>query len=379
MKRIIVISLAFMFFTQGFAQNKAQKQTVYSFVKVRHTLEWYEEQRQLWEEEIKTNPKNAEAWLNVYTAMRMIRLSKGQMTNEEISKFLERAGKNIPETFEYNYIMYWNQGIAGKADSYLEKAKKLGPDRPELIDDFITLYEVKRDKIHLKEYCNKAYETNEISPGLLSFNYNMLVSCDQNAILLTVGDNDTYPSWVLQYSRNIRNDVSVLNASLIMGIESYRNAYFKELGIPELKQDELKGNYVSNVQYICRHIQKFSTRPFYYSVTVQSEIFDNVKDSIYSVGVAWKYAKNKFDNIATLRKNFEQKYLTDYIQFPMQNDISQSVVNDINYMYLASFITLHKHYSCSGEITKKEALKELILSIASKSDIMDDIEKLLNE
>ncbi|MBD3233055.1 MAG: DUF2723 domain-containing protein, partial [candidate division Zixibacteria bacterium] len=50
-------------------------------------------------------------------------------------------------------------------------------------------------------------------PG--EYAYNILNSCEENAILFTNGDNDTYPLWCLQAIDSVRADINVMNLSLL--------------------------------------------------------------------------------------------------------------------------------------------------------------------
>ncbi len=377
MKKLIIILLAlFIAATVGKAQ---MPQPIYSFAKVLYPISWYKEQQKLWKAEIDKNQKNAVAWYHYFRATRTIgKLDESdKRTQEEKEKALAdvvtQMGKAIPNTTEYHHAEWIVNGFKDMGKLYhLQKAEELDPNNPFIFPDLINVAEMERDTTRLYTLSKHWFETGDPSPGFLNYTYNVMAGLKQNAILITVGDNDTYPAWVLQGAQGFRKDVTVINTSLILA-KDYRDKLFKELGVAPITYNPFENFERFEKELVSLLASNTKNKPVYVALTAHKSLIEPHQQNLYLTGLAYEYCATTIDNMAALKKNFEHNYALDYLDKTFIADISAGLVKNLNTNYTVPMVKLYQHYIQAGETQKAEQIKTLALKIAENTSCEKEV------
>ncbi len=217
------------------------------------------------------------------------------------------------------------------------------------------------DRARVAAICKEWYASGQYSTGLLNWNYNALMSVEQNALLFTQQESDTYPAMLLQYALDVRPDVHIISFQLLEN-QKYREILIGMEGLLWIPKDCSMSDFLAQV--LNPRVSKSATKPVYFGSMTNKNLLQADKEKLYLTGLALKFSPTAFDNVATLRYNFENQFRTDYLELSFEPETDPVAVARVNLNYIPALLLLHRHYSATGETDKAARLQNLSLRIA---------------
>jgi hypothetical protein len=178
--------------------------------------------------------------------------------------------------------------------------------------------------------CNFASHNRSKDFIARDFAMNVLNSVPQNGILITYGDNDTYPLWYMQLAENYRTDVVVINESL-----SYSNWYREQIfrNYPDLKVVESGEDFIFEVIE-----NNFPERSVNFMLGVDPRDYAEFSEDMPLVGLVRSLGMEEAEADSLLLANLAANYRYDELKIRGQEANAQTI--NI-YRYLAG-IALQK-------------------------------------
>lgn len=135
-----------------------------------------------------------------------------------------------------------------------------------------------------------------------------LDSCDKNAIIFTIGDNDTFPLWYMQEIENYRTDIKVINTSLFQTdwyIDQMKRKTYEAPPIPsQLTHDKYKLGSLEVAYYF-------------------EELFPKLKDSVIDIDnfMKWIESDQSFTYVDLDEDGIPEKVLpSNKIRIPVDKE-----------------------------------------------------------
>jgi hypothetical protein len=169
------------------------------------------------------------------------------------SGFLDKGLKKYPANPALLYLKGCEkQGAHNNMEGrrYLERSVALDPGYVDPWFALVVNYMDEGDEERVDIGLRRLLESGVVTDEVMDYNYNVLASLDKNAILITNGDNDTYPVWILTRILKIRPDISVVNRSLLN--TDWYPMYIIEHGMPRFigksELDNLRSSILQGIK-----------------------------------------------------------------------------------------------------------------------------------
>ncbi len=346
------------------ARQTEEPEKVYRTYYILKPQEWYQKQAELWQEQVQRTPEDTEAWRNYYLAS-----DYAGGGGELAKKILEEMSGHVADSYEFLYLKARNSWGAEK-QKLVEKAHARNPDGRDVWYSLLHLNKINNNLAEARRFAEKIYLSDDISPALYDYNFNMLNGLEENAVLFTFGDADTYPAWILQDAKEVRPDVTVINLHLACAYPDYFQRLLDEKSITleakafsKLERKDVISNFAVEIA------QKHPEQTLYIASTANLDLADAIRENLYLVGLAYRFSKEKFDVIPNISQNLSNARL-DYLTSPLGYEhhvMQETLMPSLNANYISPITTLARHFKENGNSSAYQRWKNLALKIALAS------------
>lgn len=196
--------------------------------------------------------------------------------------------KNAPNSFEFHYFKYVSGNYDISEIEHLREAEQLRPNNSDVHTQMAAYNIILNEKDAALVYLEKLISSKKITPSVLSYAKDLLLSVPENGVLITHGFDDSYAAWYLQNKKKIRADVSLISLDFLQS-NDYRT---------KIKSDgyKLPTSKIINVDYLKEFCSSNANKNISISLTAPKEYFVPIKNNLYVVGLVFEYHENEFNN-----------------------------------------------------------------------------------
>lgn len=336
--------------------------------------EWYQEQERLWKAELKKNKKNEKAWENYYFACRA---KYGLFASDSLKDEMEREllecsrqiKKHIPGTRVYYKTLIAEARLA-KDEEAKEKALNglfavKRTSMRDYIHDVYLCFEEKRTE-DLKRICKEWYNSGLYSNDMLFYCYNELAGLEPGAVMIAESSIGQAYYALLQHGVGMFREVEFVKMIDLLFPMLHKD-FWERIGVDVQKEMPkwTDGKECLGAQYLTEKLN----RPVYCSQLLSNKhLLKGQEKFFYSEGLVLRYSRKPYNNLAAMRRNYEQNYMLDYLKCWWMPDGSY-MPNSAEFVwnYIVSFSPLLRFYDASGDKNRAAELRNLLQGILDNS------------
>ncbi len=303
-----------------------------------------------WDERVQVSPKDEQAWRNlfeIYHARKVITPMDQQDAYKQACNILPRMEQAIPESYTFYYCAYeggyqFEKNAEAPYDlaayvrarnSFADRAIERLPDDAlandyELWASYLIREKAGKDSTQLTRLLTRYFNSGLYPAEALQYHFNELQGMDEGAIYIGATEADVIGKLILQLVLGVHRDKLLYNDNCA-SYRPYLEAFFRSAGLSQDFFEPGSGWAKTEEQFeeqrlIIRHICQHAQRPVYFSACSLSQLIvgeglpDDLKACLYNEGLTMRYSATPYDNLATKRRNVEERYRLEYLRLSFQ-------------------------------------------------------------
>ena len=268
------------------------------------------------------------------------------------------------KSFEY-YLFYYQVGNYDFSRiKSLKKAEKLKPYAAGVLKDLSAYYFIKNQPNQLDKYLHKMNSMKLFSSASLEYAQDVLESLPSNTILITHGDNDTYPLLIKQEVNNIRKDVQIISLDHLQSEEFRKKLKKQGLMMPN--------SSVIDTQYLNSLLRLNSFKSILVSGSVPRAYLNQAINSPKVTGLAFSVTSKKGSKGFNLKQYYKLK---ERISAYLENDAQSSLLEN----YLPFLFEVRNQLITDNRKMELQEIEQMIREIGRKTKQIKKVNTLLNK
>jgi hypothetical protein len=310
-----------------------------------------------------TNVQQIQSQLNTITYSSN-RKSPSLIERQEMQEQLKELEIINAKSFEYNLLNYQVGNYDFSRIANLRAAEKQQPNNATVLKELSAYFYIMHEETVLKQYLTKLANQMIFSNDLQMYAENTLQSLPLKSILLTHGENDTYPLLIQQKIKNTRTDVEIISLDHLQSKE-YRNR-LKKSGFLFPKNDFI------DTQFFEEFMRLNNSKNIIVAASFPRPYLAKGGKDLKSVGLGFN-TSSKFDDVANVV--LYEKSLKSSIN----KHVNQAKEKQILGNYLPFLFSVRNYYIENNNANKIDEVEVLILKIAELSNRNKQVNSLLNK
>ncbi|PWH86363.1 hypothetical protein DIT68_03740 [Brumimicrobium oceani] len=284
-----------------------------------------------------------------------------QQQNMELQlKEIARINNN---SFEYHLLNYQVGNYDFSKIESLEKAAFIRPNSAEVLKEFSAYFYITDREEKLNQYLKSLHSMRVFPMNLDLFAVNLLKSLPANTILISHGENDTYPLLIQQKIKNIRNDVEIISLEHLQSVEYRKRLKKRGFKIPN--------NNIIGTDFFIEFIEMNKNQQIIAAPSMPKEYLSKGK-TINTIGLG--YSLTGFSDV-----KFDIKQYEEVLKSLITQHVNQGGRSEVLSNYLPFLFNVRNVYLKKMDVQSIHEIEDLMLQIAKLSNKQIQVEALLNK